>query len=213
MRKGIFWIIAIIVAGMISLVFLNDLSQKTVEINYEGQPFVGDAAAPVNIIEFGDYKCPACKTFNDTIVPMIEQEFVATGKAKFYFINYSFINVDSHRSAQFAETVYSELGNDTFWEFHHLLLSKQPTDIALERADVFTEDFLEQTLAEIASAEDTAKVMKAFAENKGMEAWEKDQSLAKSLNVVSTPSLYINGKLFDGNSWDDLSRMIEKAAK
>ena len=84
-------------------------------IEYEGQPFLGEESAPVAIVEFGDYKCPACKAFDESLFPLIEQEFVETGQAKFYFMNYSFINNDSHRSAQFAETVYQELGNEKFW--------------------------------------------------------------------------------------------------
>ncbi len=39
-------------------------------------------------------------------------------------MNYAFINNDSSRAAEFAETVYKELGNDTFWKFHELLYKK-----------------------------------------------------------------------------------------
>ncbi|WP_425414764.1 thioredoxin domain-containing protein [Peribacillus kribbensis] len=32
--------------------------------------------------EFGDYKCPSCKMFNEQVLPSIKKEFVDTGKAK-----------------------------------------------------------------------------------------------------------------------------------
>lgn len=99
-----------------------------VEINYKDQPYLGQEGAPVQIVEFGDYKCPACKNFNENIFPQIKADLVDTGKAQFYFINYPFINIDSTRSAQFAEAIYQELGNEAFWNFHKLLYEKQPSD-------------------------------------------------------------------------------------
>lgn len=215
LRKGIFWIIAVIVVGIIALIFLNNVKDKQTadSIDYTGQPYLGKADARVSIIEFGDYKCPACKSFHQLIVPLIVEEFVDTGKAKFYFINNSFINVDSHRAAQFAETVLLELGNETFWAFHDLLLSKQPDDMSLERTDVLTDEYLEATLAEMVSAEQTAQVMQAFAAEKGKAAWEKDNALARTLGVVSTPTMFVNGVEFTGNSLEEFREMIIKATK
>ena len=106
---------------------LTNVSEKSVVIDYEGQPFLGEASAPVEIVEFGDYKCPSCKDFNDRLFPIIYEELVETGKAKFYFMNYSFIAADSTTAAQFAETVYKELGNEKFWAFHNLLFANQTT--------------------------------------------------------------------------------------
>lgn len=197
---------------LVGIIFLTDLQKKSAVIEYEGQPFLGEESAPVAIVEFGDYKCPACKAFDESLFPLIEQEFVETGQAKFYFMNYSFINNDSHRSAQFAETVYQELGNEKFWSFHDLLFSKQPDNLSYEKVDLYTDIFLEETLAEVASAEETDKVMKAFAENKGKAAWEKDMSTAKSLGIASTPSIFINGKQFKGQTMDDFKKMVDEAA-
>ena len=91
MSKKIFWIIGIIAVCIIGIIVLTDAKQETVAIDYAGQPFVGEESAPVEIIEFGDYKCPHCGDFNNTLFPIINEQFVETGKAKFYFMNYSFI--------------------------------------------------------------------------------------------------------------------------
>lgn len=127
------------------------------EIDYKSQPYLGEKSAPVQIVEFGDYKCPVCKTFEEQFFPSIQSELIDTGKAQFYFMNYSFINVDSTRSAKFAESVYQELGNETFWKFHELLFDKQPADLKYEKEDVFTDKFLEETLKEIANDKDVKK--------------------------------------------------------
>lgn len=215
--KFVFWIIGLIAISIIGFIFLanNQKSDEPAkeEIDYANQPFLGEEAAPVSIVEFGDYKCPNCKNFTDTTVPLIVKEFVDTGKAKFYYFHYPFINVDSERTAKFSEAVYHELGNDKFWEFHELIYDKQPEDTRYETIDVFTEDFLTETLQEIASEEEVKKVAAYFDTKAPEEAWEKDEALGGKLGVAGTPTIFVNGKRFDGQTMDDLNELVEEAAK
>ncbi|MBS4201596.1 thioredoxin domain-containing protein [Bacillus sp. FJAT-49732] len=209
MSKKIFWIIGIVAICIIGIIVLKDVQQESVVIDYENQPFLGEETAPVEIVEFGDYKCPHCKEFNDSIFPIINEQLVETGKAKFYFINYAFISPDSTSSARFAETVYQELGNDKFWKFHHLLFANQVKES--EEINLFTNEFLEAVLVEIASPEETKQVMLAYNEGKGDAALKKDLAMAKNLGISSTPSIYIDGKQFEGGSMNDLIDMVEEA--
>ncbi|WP_462411195.1 DsbA family protein [Neobacillus sp. Marseille-QA0830] len=217
--KFIFWVIGLIAVGILALIFFGNLpnkqesDQKASEIDYSSQPFLGDKSAPVSIIEFGDYKCPICKNFASTSIPIIQKELVDTGKAKLYFMNDSFINVDSERSAKFAESVFHELGNETFWKFHELLYEKQPEDSKYEKMDYFTEQFLTDTLKEVASDEEVDKVVKYFDAEKSTAAWQKDMDLVNQLGVTGTPTLFINGEKFTGQTIDDLKDMVESAAK
>lgn len=219
--KFVFWVVGLIAVGVLGLIFLNSYSDKQKEektvkkadIDYSNQPFLGEESAPVSIIEFGDYKCPACKNFAESSVPVILDELVDTGKAKFYFMNDSFINVDSERSAKFAESVFQELGNEKFWEFHELLYKKQPEDTKYEKMDFFTEQLLTDVLKEVASTEEVDKVVTNFRDKKSHDAWKKDMDYASKLGVTGTPTLFVNGKMFTGQSMDDLKAMVEEAAK
>jgi protein-disulfide isomerase len=141
------------------------------------------------------------------------KEFVDTGKAKFYYFHYPFINVDSDRTAKFSEAVYHELGNDKFWEFHELIYKKQPEDLRYETIDVFTEDFLTETLKEVASEEEVKKVGEYFDTKESEDAWKKDEALGEKLGVTGTPTIFVDGKKFEGQTMDDLNKMIEEAAK
>ncbi|MEH7414436.1 thioredoxin domain-containing protein [Neobacillus drentensis] len=216
--KFTFWVIGLVVVCLAAFIFLgnHNKKQETTEvskIDYTNQPYLGEKKAPVSIIEFGDYKCPNCKNFATNVVPVIEKELVDTGKAKFYFMNDSFINTDSIRSAKFAESVFKELGNETFWKFHELLYKKQPTDSKYEKMDVFTEEFLTNTLKEVASDQEVAKVVKNFQAKDSDAAWNKDMDYAEKLGVTGTPTIFVNGEMFSGQTIDDLKKMVEEAAK
>ena len=57
------------------------------------------------------------------------------------------------------------------------------------------------------------KVVQDFKAKKSDDAWQKDMDLATKLNVTGTPTIFVNGKLFDGKTIDDLKNMVDKAAK
>ena len=210
--KFLFWVIGFVTICLVGLIFLSNNAKKEA-IDYAGQPFLGEKSAPVKIVEFGDYKCPYCKNFNDSLLTSFEKDLIDTGKASLYFMNYSFINVDSTRSAKFAEAVFKELGNETFWKFHELLYKKQPEDSKAEQMDVYTESFLKDTLSDIVSEAEVNKVVNAFKNDEAKEAWEKDMSAASRLSITSTPAIYINGVKFEGNTYNDFKDIVNKAVK
>ncbi|TLS36866.1 DsbA family protein [Pseudalkalibacillus caeni] len=205
-------VIAVIILLFIFLGNNSNPGEEETVFDYENQPFMGEESAPVKIVEFGDYKCPVCKNFNESFVPQVKKELIETGKAKFYFINYPFINVDSTRSAKFAEAVYLELGDKTFWKFHDLLFEKQPEDPQYEKQDIFTKDFLIETLKEVADEGEVDKVVQTFESEKAEEQVAKDLAIVKELGVNSTPTVYINGKRFEGNTTQDFMDMVNEAA-
>lgn len=215
--KFVFWMIGLVAVFIIGFIFLGNHSKTETTpkgtIDYTNQPYLGKASAPVSIIEFGDYKCPNCRNFAETVIPVIKQELVDTGKAKLYFMNDAFIATDSTRSAKFAESVYHELGNKTFWKFHDLLYKKQPADEKYEKMDIYDEKFLTSILSEVASSTDVQKVVKNFEAKKSDAAFQKDMDLATKLKVSGTPTLFVDGKLFNGTTLDDLEKMVDTAAK
>lgn len=215
--KFIFWMVGLIAVAIVAFIFLGNHTKSTPTkkqaIDYAGQPYIGKKSAPVSIIEFGDYKCPNCKEFGENVIPVIQQEVVDNGKAKLYFLNDAFINTDSIRSAKFAESVYAELGNKAFWKFHEQLYSKMPADSKYEKMDIYDEKFLTDILKGMANDGDVKKVVDNFRAKKTDAAFQKDMDLAKKLNVTGTPTLFVNGKLFDGQTVDDLKKMVDAAAK
>jgi protein-disulfide isomerase len=206
-------VIGLAVICLASIVLLSKFQNQDVSFSYKNLPYLGNKNAPVKIVEFGDYKCPICKNFNDTVFPGIDKELIKTGKASFYFMNDPFIYTDSTRSAQYAETVYNVLGNKAFWKFHDTLYSKQPSDSKYEQIDLYSTAFLEKTLKEVTSQEDVDKVTKAFKAKKYESSLNKDTSYVNKLSIQGTPIFFVNGKEFKGNSYQELVDMVIKAAK
>ena len=217
--KFTFWMIGIIAAFILGFIFLGnhsinkDETKTKASIDYSNQPFLGKKSAPVSIIEFGDYKCPNCKNFSENVIPLIQKDLIDTGKAKLYFMNDAFINEDSFRSAKFAEAVFDELGNETFWKFHDLLYKSQPEEQKYEKMDIYDEKYLTNLLKEVASDEEVNKVVENFRAGKSDSAFNKDMDYAKKLNVTGTPTLFVDGKMFTGQTMDDLIKMVDDAAK
>ena len=91
----------------------------------DGQPTMGESDAPITVVEFGDFKCPSCKAWGETIYPQLITDYVDTGKVKFSFINVLFHGDESKLGSLAAEAVYKQ-NPDSYWEFHKGLFKEQP---------------------------------------------------------------------------------------
>ncbi|GGE31147.1 thioredoxin [Pullulanibacillus camelliae] len=212
-RIWIFAAIGVFAVALIVLLVVGNVQNGQTTFDYTGQPYLGDKHAPVKIVEFGDYKCPYCKNFNETAFPDMQKDLVDTGKATFYFMNDPFIYTDSSRAALFAETVYHKLGNKVFWQFHDELYARQPDGAKYEQMDVYKPAFLEKTLKTVTNETNVNKVVKAFNAGTYKKGLKTDQSYVKKLGIQGTPAFYVNGKAFKGTTYDELIDMVNKAAK
>ena len=89
--------IAIVVALAASFSsYIGQVDQQTQSTQNESEilstiqvpPLLGSQSAPVTIIEMGDYQCEMCKRWYDESRPKIIENFIDTGKANMFFIDY-----------------------------------------------------------------------------------------------------------------------------
>jgi protein-disulfide isomerase len=85
-------------------------------------PVEGNDDAPITIIEFGDYQCVNCDKWFLNEKPTITSEFLETGKAKMYFLDFPFQGPDSYTASE-ATWCANEQGK--FAEFHDVLYVNQ----------------------------------------------------------------------------------------
>ena len=74
---------------------LNGIPQKGLTL--------GNANAPVRVLEFADLQCPFCRDYSLGVMPGLVQKYVRTGKVRMEFHALAFIGPDSVRAARVAE--------------------------------------------------------------------------------------------------------------
>ena len=85
-------------------------------------PIEGVEDAPITIIEFGDFQCPKCDQWFQNEKPTIKQNYIDTGKANLYFVDFTFLGDDSMTAAN-ASYCAEEQGK--YWEFHSHVYNNQ----------------------------------------------------------------------------------------
>jgi len=91
----------------------------------DDDPVMGQADAPITIIEFTDYQCPFCGRHFEQTYGKIKTEYVDTGKVKYVLRDYP---LSFHPHAQKASEA-TECADDQgkFWEMHDKLFQAQAT--------------------------------------------------------------------------------------
>lgn len=178
---------------------------------YDQQPVQGDREANVNIVEFGDFKCPVCKEFEREIFPKLKQDYLDNGQAGFYFINNQFIAEDSVTAGIAGEAVYKQ-DPEAFWKFYDAIYEQQGPEHEHWATKEFLVDLAKKTVPEI----DHQKLEQAIEDRKYEDEVRKDKSIATQAGVTSVPVLFINGKPVPTNKTFDynyIKQMIEEELK
>ena len=89
---------------------------------------LGNASAPVTIVEFGDYQCNSCTLFYRETSHDVMTNLVATGKAKFLFKDFTLNDDILHPlmgSTLAADAAYCAGDQGKFWQYHDELYNNQ----------------------------------------------------------------------------------------
>lgn len=85
---------------------------------------LGDADAPLTLIEFSDYECPFCKRHATQTMPDIKKNYIDTGKLKLVFRDYPLgFHSNAVPAALAAECARDQKGDEAYFEMHDKLFS------------------------------------------------------------------------------------------
>ncbi len=101
------------------------VTARMAALQLTGEPYatLGDPAAPITVIEFGDHGCPFCRQHALEVLPMIEQDYIATGKV---FYVYKDLPVTSTHGDLAAEAAQCAGEQGDFWGMHRALAFDPP---------------------------------------------------------------------------------------
>ncbi|MCM3180601.1 DsbA family protein [Cytobacillus horneckiae] len=174
----------------------------------KGQPVLGEEAAPVQVVEFGDFKCPACKAWGENIYPQLVEDYVNTGKVQFSYMNVLFHGDESKLGSVAAEAVLN-IEPDSYWDFHKGLFAKQPGDD--HDSQWLTMDAINEVAGETTSIAPEA-LLAEMQTKEVIEAVNVDTTLVNEYEVQLTPSIMINDKMLeDPFDYEQIKRLIDQA--
>ena len=156
-------------------------STKVWDINLVDAPMVGSADAPVTIVEFFDYGCPACVAFKPVMDKVIAEN---QGKIRVYYKMFPLVakHPDSFGCAQAA---FAARAQGKFHEMHDLLFEKfgnqKPDDLRRYAGGLGLD--LNRFDADYAAAEPRVKA---------------DMKDGEAVGVEGTPTVFMNGRQFGG---------------
>lgn len=180
---------------------------KQVAIKTEGAARKGNPNAPITIVEFADFECPACKIAYKAISKLMEDK---GNEIQLYFMHFP---LTGHIYAEGAAVAAEAAGRQgKFWEMYKLLFEHD------------TEK--DGPLNDAALA---AYGKKLFETKKAFDQYTKDRADTKlldkvrgnkeyamtELRIMSTPAFYFNGRMYNLSLAEDgfLLRMAMERAR
>jgi protein-disulfide isomerase len=147
------------------------------DISVDDDPATGPVGAPVTIVMFSDFQCPACSAFH----PMLKKAMAAyPGKIRFVMRDYP---LDRHEHAfRAAEAAGAANAQGKFFEYGDLLFTHQDAldDESLKKYAAQLGLNLKQFEIDLNSEKTAAEVRKDLADG-------------DSYGVGGTPTIYVNG--------------------
>jgi len=152
-----------------------------------GDMSIGSDTAPVTIIEYASMTCPHCAAFHKTTYPEFKKKYIDTGKVRFIFREFP---LDQLAAAAFMLARCG--GKERYFPLIETLFEQQ-NDWVVQRPLAPLMAISKQAGISEQSFNECLKNQQVLD---GIE--EVRQRASQKLNVQSTPTFFINGKLFRG---------------
>ena len=195
------------IAAFVALVVISSATtgggkiERIQQISAEGRTR-GSATAPVTVIEFADFQCPACKRFAETTGNELEEVYIATGQVRLEFRNMAFLGPESVLAAEAAACANDQ---GKFWEYHDRLFEGQQG----ENRGAFSSERLVHFAREVGL--DEAKFITCMESERYKQMVLDETEAGREAGVDSTPTFFVNGELVRNvQSFEELQQIIDQ---
>ncbi|MHA7733794.1 DsbA family protein [Nitrosopumilus sp. S6] len=157
-----------------------------INVSIDDDPMKGDPNAPITIIEFSDYECPFCGRFYANTLPLIEENYINTGKVNFVYRDFPIqsIHPNAVPAAMAAECADDQ---EMFWPYHDMIFENKSTWEKLGRVNLLNEFVQYATILEL-NIEEFSLCLES---NKHLDEVRNDLQDGQSYGVDGTPGFFI----------------------
>lgn len=177
-----------------------------------GDYYKGEVNAPIEIVKFIDFECPACRKLSaeidSALLPYWGQYLVVL---KNYPLdsacNPSMMAGQGHKQACLSAAFLRCAGEQqAFWKAEYDLLALPDSDFKLSQ-QVFTERLMQIALG---LKLDTVAIKECLDSGRQMSAIINDIKQGDLLKIAGTPSVYVNGKKLDSSSASSVALVVKE---
>ncbi len=174
--------------------------------------YFGDLNAPVQIVEFADFQCPACRHLGSKI-----KDWLSEYQGKYYFVYLHYpldqiCNSDMKRPFHQIACYLSEISRcageqQKFWEVYYYLVRLEQESFlgdVQKGADKILKDLT------AFAALDPIALQACLDSGHQLENIKDDIKRAGTLKIASTPSLFINGQRVRNLSEQSIKNIMKK---
>jgi protein-disulfide isomerase len=168
---------------------------------------LGSATAPVEVVEFADFECPACGQFATITEPDVRTRLVNTGQVRIRFMDYPLPMHKNTWDASLAAACANDQGK--FWEMHDALFANQ------DRWNGETTSRPRGPIAELAKGVglDMGKYGACMDADTHRAKIQSHLNEANTRRIGSTPTFVFNGIVVPGAiPYDSFKRYVDQAA-
>ena len=179
----------------------DESEEALASVATDDDPSIGNADAPITVVEFLDFECP----FSAQAFPFI-REAATKNPEKIRLIIRDLPLDDVHPNARLAaEAAACANAQKRFWSYHDKLFQNQQ---ALEREQLI--GYAEQT------GLDVKTFTQCLADGRFRAEVQEDFNAGVAAGAVGTPTFYINGRKFQGiipeEVWAQLVQAVDIAS-
>lgn len=188
-------IMAVVLIGTIVFVTVSRPSAQVVDAAPLDPPSLGSVAAPVTIVEYGDFGCTSCRAWHRSGV--LEQIMAKYGdQVRFVWRDFPVITAQSPKAAEAARCAYDQ---ERFWEYHDLLFDRAPA-LSVRNLKAYAGEL----------GLDTARFNACLDSGTHAKSVSQDRRDAAQRGLRGTPSFLVNDRvLVGGPSADYLASLID----
>ena len=176
----------------------------------QGEPALGEASAPLTIVEFSDFECSYCRRFHEQVFPRLKSEYIDTGLVRFVHKD---LPLPFHPHALPAAAAARCAGEQNrYWDLYAALFDQQN---CLSCKGVLTIAAEEQL--------DTAALQTCMERKATVAVINANSSEASLHNISATPTFVIGPSQSDGSldgqviegamPWSTFKSTIDKALR